>query len=115
MSKETFAVYADDLIRYQVDDVRQACREIGSHPRQSGEKAFPEVGVIISACERLAQLRRSDTARREKCGHCCDGMNVLTNDLGQPIGVVECRHCGGAQWMAASREHNRNLPVRGAA
>jgi hypothetical protein len=96
---------------YQIDDIRDACRVIGSKERQSGEKAFPEVGTIIAECERQSKMRR--TSNRSRCLHCSDGMVVAFSDAGESH-VEPCGMCGGPKWLADSIQHNRGN-MRGAA
>lgn len=115
VSKETYAVFAEDLMPFPIDDVRQACKNIGSTPRQQGEKAFPEVGTIIAECERVGRMRRTNSDRRAKCPYCCDGMTFVVNALGQSIAIEACRECSGPAWLESSRQHNQYLPKHGGA
>jgi hypothetical protein len=95
-------VFADDLKRFNIEDIRAACRSIGTMPRKQGDKAFPEVGVVIDECDRQEKMRRRDEYKGSRCAYCCDGL-VYAQD---GKGVVPCRACNTATWFQDSLAHN---------
>lgn len=87
---DAYEEYAEDLMQFPIDDIRDACRRIGSTERGSGEKAMPDVGTIIAECERLGR-HRHDPMMREwlvyECANC-----KLTQVSERP---TKCMSCGG--------------------
>jgi hypothetical protein len=102
VSKETYAVFADDLKRFNIEDIRAACRAIGTMSRKQGDKAFPEVGMIIAECERQEKMRRRDAYKGIRCPDCCDGLVYAPDGRG----VLPCRSCNAATWFQDSLAHN---------
>lgn len=114
VSAETYAVYVEDLLRFQIDDIDAACKAIGSEPRKSGEKAFPEIGVILEEVIRQEKRRRGDQSAVSSCEdpECMYGMVRTFDKAGWPTGVIPCKTCGGPTWYDDALEHNAKLPKR---
>lgn len=106
-------MYVEDLLRFQIDDVDAACRAIGAEPRKSGEKAFPEIGVILDECIRQEKLRRGGESAISACRECDYGLVRQFDAKGFPVGVRPCKACGGPTWYQDALEHNAKLPRRG--
>lgn len=110
-SGETFVVFADELLEYNIEDVKAACTSIGKATRPHGEKAFPEFGFIEEEVKRQRSMRRSEVAPTRRCKNplCKKGMVVEFNRQGMSTGVSKCRTCGGPAWFDDAKRDNEKL------
>lgn len=109
---EAYAVFVEDLSLFHLDDIAAACKVIGSEPRKSFEKPFPEVGVLIEECKRQESMRRNSSGGKKGCKLCTHGMELIFNEKGWSLGVVPCRNCGAPSWFDDSLWHNHNQESR---
>jgi hypothetical protein len=65
IERDTFVLYASELIGYREDDVSVAIRRLALRPRQQFETAFPSLGDIVEAVQ-CEEFRRSEHERRER-------------------------------------------------
>lgn len=91
LSDEVLEIYTNDLSRFNLDDIKDACEAIGGEKRTAGEKALPEIGVLIEECNRLGRLRRDpDTDKVWSIYEC---RLCKTTQAGQHPHA--CVRCGG--------------------
>ena len=104
----TYEAYLPELRSYPVEDLAQACRGIGRAARAAGEKAFPEVGLLIQECERLGKFRRDTSRGCRDCPHCSDGMILIPHPKGGSQAVIPCGFCGGPPWWGEALRKNKD-------
>jgi hypothetical protein len=89
LTEETINLYVEDLKRFNLDDIRAVLRTFGGTMRVRGETAIPEIGALISECERLLRFRHEPDSdgwmiyRCQRCG---------VQQVGPP---KACTSCGG--------------------
>lgn len=64
LEPEDYLVLAEDLERFDLQDVRQGLEDIGRRPRREGETAFPESGRLIQAVTERKLTRDAEELRR---------------------------------------------------
>jgi len=111
LDPEAYSVYAEDLLRFQLDDIEAAFKAIGLEPRKAFEKPFPEIGILVAECDRQEKLRRGSLSPVRNCGNreCRLGMVRVFDAAGYPTGVVRCGVCGGPSWFQDALDSNKFL------
>lgn len=61
-----FAVYSEDLMSYELDDIAGVLDELGKSVREEGETAFPSIGTILKKVRRIVAMRKQDEQRRKE-------------------------------------------------
>jgi hypothetical protein len=87
LSDETYAIYAEELSGYELQDVRVALRALAREPKEKYEPSFPRLDTL---------LERADLARNNRmfpptpitpyvpCGRCFNGGYVYVDANGDP-------------------------------
>jgi hypothetical protein len=85
LSDETYAIYAEELSGYELQDVRTALRGLAREPKEKYEPAFPRLDTL---------LERADLARNNRmfppitpyvpCGKCFNGGYIYVDANGDP-------------------------------
>jgi hypothetical protein len=87
LSEQTYAIYAEELSGYELQDVRVALRALAREPKEKYEPAFPRLDTL---------LQRTDLARNDRmfpsapiapyvpCGKCFNGGYVYVGANGEP-------------------------------
>lgn len=111
LDPEAYSVYAEDLMRFQMDDIEAAFKAIGLEPRKAFEKPMPEIGILVEECTRQEKLRRGATSPIRACGSdaCSKGMVRVFDASGYPTGVKACPACGGPTWFQEALDSNKHL------
>jgi hypothetical protein len=71
VDENTLKIYANDLLAYELDDVRAVLTRLGREPREPFKPSFPEIGIILEHLDKLALARRR-TSLPERCEKCID-------------------------------------------
>jgi hypothetical protein len=68
VSAETLNLYAFNLSKFELSDVRDVVRRIAMRPRAEGETAFPELGAIMGEVQVLDRRHREQArqARQQR-------------------------------------------------
>jgi hypothetical protein len=73
LDKEDYLVFAEDLERFDLEDIAKGLEELGMTPREKGQPAFPETALVVAAVSRvrykrlsaIAELRREEERKAE--------------------------------------------------
>lgn len=89
-SREALAIFAEELMDYELVDVKVALQELGRKPRGPYQPAFPCLGDVLSAVKSAEYKRTRFVFRRfEKpfvsCGKHISGDLIYVDSRGTPI------------------------------
>lgn len=66
LDPEDYLVMAEDLMGFALEDVEEALDKLGKTEREAGETAFPSVGTMLAACNKVRErkfIKRESAAR----------------------------------------------------
>jgi hypothetical protein len=115
ITPETQIIYAEELIEFELCDLKSACRTIRRRPKGKFETAFPDLGTIIAETESATRARLRDRSSAfageyVPCPHHVSGYLCYANELGEccsPSDSVSrtLRTCPGRKrWEAAKAQ-----------
>jgi hypothetical protein len=109
LSEQAYALFAEELIEFDMRDVRAALRGLAREPKADYQKSFPDLGTLIERIQ-VTFKQRTLPPQFIQCGECLPGGFVFVDAKGEPcdasespdrrLGYCSCKR----QWLAAKGE-----------
>jgi hypothetical protein len=87
LSDETYAIYAEELSGYELQDVRVALRALAREPKEKYEPAFPRLDTLFERADLARNNRMFPSAPIPPyvpCGRCFNGGYIYVDASGDP-------------------------------
>lgn len=82
LSVQTYKIYAEELMEFELCDLRHVLRRLAREPKPSYAKAFPDLGTLIESTKQ-AYAERTRPKPWVSCGECINGF-VYVDEEGNP-------------------------------